>query len=524
MIITPAVLSLPADLLVSSVAIVTNQLTIAVIASSETAACPLCSTPSARVHSHYQRTVADVPCCGRRVVLQLHVRRFRCALSSCPRRIFTERLPLLVRPWAQITERLRQALIAIGLATSGQQGARLATHLGITTSASTINRGILALPPPSSPFPCHVVGIDDWSYRRGHRYGTILVDLVGRRVLDLLPNRQVAAVAQWIRQHPEVDTISRDRGEIYADGVSQGNPSIVQIADRWHLLKNLGDALERFVVRCHLSALWRSVQAEEPVPMDPEPLMIPDIPVPMPSLKRQQRFTAIHDLLAEGKSLRAIARHLGLRRNTVRRYARMTTLQPRPILRASKVDPYRAYLYRRWSEGCTLASQLFAEVQQLGYRGSYSQIRDCVARLRQHPSGVPIPPARRSPRQIRWLLAQTSDQLTATERHQRLALLAASPETLTMFASYHTFWALVRLQRVRELERWLANAEHSGIEELGAFANGVRRDYSAVAQAISSPWSQGQVEGQITRVKLVKRQMYGRAGFALLRQRVLHRI
>ena len=232
-----ALLPLPPGLTLDSVDLATTVVTFAIVATSQTASCPLCATPSTRIHSHYQRTVADLPCCGRRVVLHLQVRRFRCSLPSCPRRIFTERLPLLLRPWAQMTERLRQVLVALGLATSGQAGARLAAHLGMRISGSTVNRLILALPPPAPPCS-RVVGIDEWSYRRGHRYGTILVDLESRCVLDLLPDRQVQAVAEWIRHHPQVHSMSRDRGGIYADGVRHGNTAIVQIADRWHLLKS----------------------------------------------------------------------------------------------------------------------------------------------------------------------------------------------------------------------------------------------------------------------------------------------
>jgi len=518
-----ALLPLPPGLTLDSVDLATTLVTFEIVATSQTASCPLCATPSTQMHSHYQRTVADLPCCGRRVVLHLHVRRFRCSRPSCPRRIFTERLPLLVRPWAQMTERLCKALVALGVATSGQQGARLAAHLGMRVCASTMNRLILALPPPA-PLSSRVVGIDEWSYRRGHRYGTILVDLEARCVVDLLPERQAQDVAQWIQQHPQVQRISRDRGGIYAEGVRQANAAIVQIADRWHLLKNLGEALERFVERCQLSQLLVHLLQNETTSAGPSPPPHPETPMPGSASKQQQRFRAIHDLVAAGSSLHTISRTLGLARNTVRRYARMSVVPSRPRLRASQVDPYRAYLYRRWSEGCTSGVQLLAEIQQRGYRGGYTQLKGALARLRQQVPAPHLPPVRLSPRQIRWLLARSPDRLTEDEHHHRTALLAASPETYRIWASYHAFWRLLRGRQVNALEGWLWQAEHSGIEELQAFAAGVRRDHTAVTQAIGSRWSQGQVEGQITRLKLIKRQMYGRAGFRLLRQRVLHRI
>jgi transposase len=245
---TSPFLPLPPGLRIADVTATPCGVQVAVFATTPTAMCPACGTRSTRVRSTYVRTAADVPSGGQRVTILLRVRRFMCGYASCSRRIFAEQFPDWLSPRERQTRRRRQALVTLGLASSGALAARVARHLGMPSSPTTINRAIMSLAPPAAPPPVQV-GIDDFAFHRGHRYGTMVVDLARHRVLDLLADREATSAAQWLRAHPSVEWVSRDRGEAYADGVRQSGLPIEQVADRWHLLANLGDARERMAGR-----------------------------------------------------------------------------------------------------------------------------------------------------------------------------------------------------------------------------------------------------------------------------------
>lgn len=225
-----------------------GQLVLHVTATSRSAACPLCAQPATRLHSRYSRVVKDLPCAGQQVQLLLHVRKFFCDTPGCARKIFAERLPQLVAPWAQMTTRLCQALQAIGLATCGRLGARLASRLGITTSWMTIVRRVMALPTkPAEQVQC--LGVDDFSFLRGRTFGTVLVDLDTHQVIDLLPDRQAETATTWMQAHPEITHVSRDRGSEYASAASRGAPQAIQVADRFHVAKNVSEAVADLLAR-----------------------------------------------------------------------------------------------------------------------------------------------------------------------------------------------------------------------------------------------------------------------------------
>jgi transposase len=211
-----------------------NQLVLHVTATSSTALCPLCTQPATRLHSRYRRAVKELPCAGQQVQLILHVRKFFCDTPDCVRKVFAERLSPLVAPWAQMTTRLCQAIAAIGLATCGRLGARLASRLGILTSWMTIVRRVIALPTrPVESVLC--LGVDDFAFRRGRTFGTVLVDLDTHHVIDLLPDRQAETATTWMVAHPEITHVSRDRGSEYASAASAGAPQAIQVADRFHV-------------------------------------------------------------------------------------------------------------------------------------------------------------------------------------------------------------------------------------------------------------------------------------------------
>ena len=384
------------------------------------------------------------------------------------------------------------------------------------------------LEPPAGP---HVLGVDDWAWRRGQRYGTILCDLERRRVVDLLPDRQAETLAAWLRRHPGVTVVARDRAGAYADGIRQGAPQAVQVADRWHLLRNGSDVLRQVLDRhpAQLRQAARAVTAELDAaapPPEPRPPSKLEQGQRDRDAKRQVRFEEIARLHRQGLGVRAIARTLGLARNTVRRWLRRGRAPTwRKGRRPSIVDPYAAHLQRRWREGCHNAAQLWREIRAQGFPGRAVIVRQWVARLRSgDTAAVPTAPAPRpvwrtpSSRQAARLLLTDAESLHDTERTFVAALTAASPEIRAAQELVGTLAGLIKARDAAGLEPWFEAAQGGA---LGGFADGLRRDLPAVRAALTLPWSTGPVEGHITRLKLLKRQMYGRAKFDLLRQRVL---
>lgn len=210
--------------------------------------CPVCDQQTARLHSHYRRTVADLPWGGRHVRVVLNVRKFRCAEPECPRKIFTERLPSLVEPHARKTTRLREVLELVGFALGGKAGARLVRRLGMRASPTALLRYVRGAAIADLPAP-EVIGVDDFGLRRGRKAATIVVDLERHRPIDLLPDCSASTLANWLEAHPSAQTISRDGAREYARGIADGAPDALQIADRWHLLKNLREVLQKVLER-----------------------------------------------------------------------------------------------------------------------------------------------------------------------------------------------------------------------------------------------------------------------------------
>ncbi len=526
---------LPNGLEMTSVSETPEEVLVHVTSRRSHSSCPLCSTPSSAIHSSYSRHPRDLPCVGRPIRLVLDVKKFFCRVPECPRKIFTERLPDLIEVSSRLTKRLRESVQEIGFATCGKGGERLGNKLGMGFSDATVLWSLFLVPLPEVG-QVHVVGVDDWSWRRGKRFGSILVNLETHKIVDLLADREAESVRAWLAAHPEVDVVSRDRGGVYIDGATQGAPQATQVADRWHILSNLGDAVEAFLLRAHTRL--------EDVGAKPEQEQVPDKPLssfsatPACQRKSQARllrkwklYERVQELHVTGMSLRKIGEELGLARNTVRKYFRQAPEPPLPTprpLRASQLDPYEDYLLQRWSQGERNAAQLHREISERGYPGSKSMVKAYVGHLRTTTADGSAPHSRKerakaiSPRALRWLLAQKREKLEKDDQARLDQLLKLSPEVQTVYALLQAFLSMVRERKHQELRSWMEQASRSKIAELRSFVTGIERDYDAVHAALRLPWSQGITEGKVNKLKTLKRVMYGRAGFALLRQRLLH--
>lgn len=543
-----------AGLHIDDVAVHGGEVSLTATAVRRTASCPLCHRRSRRVHSRYHRRIADLPVGGCPVTLHLRVRRFFCPNPRYARRIFAERLPVLVDPGGRRSHHLRAALERVAFALGGEAGTRLASALGMPTTPDVLLRLIRTATLPEIGTP-ERVGVDDFALRKGRTYAGLVVDLDARRPLDVLPDCTATTIATWLAAHPSIRLVTRDRGTAIVEGVTRGAPQATQVADRWHLLKNLGDVVERLLVRergaWHDALVGVTTEEDQDATVDPAP----DDETVMPSshtstpratqaaqeqharrTRRIARYEEVRLLHRQGWSGHAIARTLHLSRTTVQSYL---TSEAAPILRPrgrkySKLDPYKEYLARRWQEGCHNAQVLFHEVRRRGYTGGHSILREYVAAFRQKVPCVTttcIPPihvraAARptwSPRQLVALLMRRSADLTQKQEAALTRIQAASPMLVAVYEAVQTFAVMVREREVNGLTGWVETLRHSEHRELRGFAEGLLEDYAAVRAGLTVRESNGPTEGQINKLKLVKRSMYGRGKVDLLRQRVVWR-
>ncbi|AUY54580.1 transposase [Streptomyces sp. CB01881] len=497
------------------------------------AECPGCGAWSSRVHGSYLRFPADLPSSGRRVVLALRVRRFACPDRSCPRRTFVEQIEGLTRRHGQSTERLRSSVAAVGLALAGRAGERMVQLLGLRGSRSTLLRRVMELPDQPVGAPT-AIGVDDFALRKGHVYGTVIIDAITHRVLDLLPERDAATLGPWLADQPQVEVICRDRASAYAEAADMAAPQAWQVADRYHLWRNLTQAVERTVLD-HRSCLHSlPVIESEPEPQWETPVLADsgadEDEKPAPSGRMADRRSAhhalVHELLEHGMSMREVARHLGWSRNTVRRYAHAARWQDmmkdrRP--QTSKLDPFKPFLARRWEEtgGKITGRVLFEEITARGYRGGLTLLAQWKRQALTAPDSVPPPPPPPSVRQVTGWLTRHPAGLTLDEEVQRKAILAHCPELDTAAGLVTSFAEMLTRLEGERLTEWITDAMTSSLPGISTFAVGLNSDYDAVHAGLTTHWNSGPVEGTVNRIKMLKRQMYGRAGFDLLRKRVL---
>jgi transposase len=535
----------------------TASITLVVTTIRAAIPCPDCARLTQRVHSRYVRTVADLPWNGVQVRLRVRSRRFFCGHADCPRRIFTERLPGLVQRYARRTVRLTEALQLIGFALGGEAGARLAATLGLGVSPTAMLEQLRRANSGTSP-TTRMLGVDDFAFRKGVSYGTILVDLEEGRTIELLPDRRAETLAAWLKEHPGVQLVTRDRSFEFARGIAEGAPAAVQVADRFHLLCNLREMLERVVERNRhrlqgivvptaVRGPACSTGPGEAAPRPRQPAKRSLVEQATRCARYQGRLSLrqqVHALRQEGDSVLGISQRLNLNRSTVYRYLRQEpesgAIRTRFV--GSKLDPHLPYLSQRWAAGCRNGNQLWRELRERGYRGS----RKMVALWTQHQRETPAPTTPRkyrsapaastgpgdrqtstavarlpSTRRVTRLLFREHDSLSLEERATLTSIHEVAPELAAIQPLVQEFQRLVRTRDAAGLDLWREHALASDLADLRSFVTGLDRDRAAIDSALRLPWSNGPVEGQVNRLKLLKRQMYGRAGFDLLRARVL---
>ena len=505
---------IPSGLIVESETRGDDEICLVVRAAAGMVFCPLCASPSRRIHSRYMRRVSDLPCSGRSVRLHIVTRRFCCEVSDCPRRIFAERFDEAVLPVrSRRTARLEGLVHHLGLALGGRPAASFAKRLMLPVSNDTLLR-VVRRRARSGVGALNVVGIDDWAFRRNHRYGTIVCDLERRRVVALLPDRERATIEAWLGDHPEIQIVSRDRGGGYGEAAAKALPRALQVADRWHLFENASAAFLD-AVRKSMRAIRTAIGATM---INPDLLTCAEKLQYEGYLRREETNADIMALVRDGMAIKQIVRQTGHSRGLVRQVIRGQRTDVFRV-RQSSLDAHLPWLDAQWESGCRKGAELWRRMRDRGFRGSERVVREWATRRRRAETASDhqlrkVPSART----IARLLTMARDHLSKAESVTVAAIEAgviALTEARTLVERFHS---MIRMKVEADLDAWLTDA---GTSLLASFAAGITKGKAAVRAAIVEPWSNGQTEGQINKLKMVKRQMYGRAKIDLLEARLI---
>lgn len=504
----------PAGFSVDRVTRTKNGIEIAVHGSRRAGTCPSCGTISRRVHSRYRRQVADLPVSGQCVRVIVAARRFRCDAVLCGTQIFTERFPPDVLPRsARRTARLEGIVHHLGLALGGRPAASFARRLMVPVSNDTLLR-VVRRRAQAPRTPLRVIGIDDWAWRRNHRYGTIVCDLEARQVVTLLPDREPATAQAWLGGHPQIAIVARDRGGAYGMATKKALPNAVQVADRWHLMENASRAFLD-AVRRSMRLIRRSVGAAT---INPDLLTAAERLQYEGYLRREETNTSILALAKDGVPIKQIVNRTGHSRGLVRRVIRGERSDVFRV-RQSSIEAYLPFLEDQWAAGNRNGTELWRRLKRMGFRGSLRVVSEWSTRRRRaeraDAAGLQRIPSART---IARMMSTGMDNLSKADSVTIATIEAGVPALVEARELVADFHAIIRRRDGRQLNPWLERARPSLI---AAFANGVTKDKAAVGAAIVLPWSNGQTEGQVTRLKLVKRQMYGRGKLDLLQARLI---
>lgn len=505
---------IPAGLIVETITEDEGVIVVSARSRADEQACPLCGKLSSRIHSRYIRMAADLPCAGKRVKLQLVTRRFFCSGRFCRRRIFAERFdPGIIIERARRTSRLEHIVHHLGLALGGRPASCFAQRLMMPVSNDTLLRVVrrrAKLPAE----PLNVIGIDDWAWRRNQRYGTIVCDLERRRIVALLPDREIATVETWLADHQDINVVSRDRGGGYGEATSKALPHALQVADRWHLMENASAAF--------LDAVRKSMRSIRSVigatTINPELLTSAEKLQFEGYVRREEANAVILALAGQGVAIKEIVRRTAHSRKLVRQVIRGERTDVFRV-RQSSLEAYLPLLDELWSSGCRNGAELWRCLKAKGFRGALRVVSEWATRRRRAEQASDqqlqkVPAARR----IAKMMTAARDHLSKADTVLIAAIEAGVPMLVKARDLIDRFHSMIRKKTTSDLEPWMIDA---GPSLLASFASGIDRDRAAVRAAIVELWSNGQTEGQITKLKLVKRQMYGRGKLDLLQARLI---
>ncbi|WP_456112200.1 ISL3 family transposase [Streptomyces specialis] len=469
--------------------------------------CPICGVPTGKVHGYHGRTVADVPVDGRLVVVNVQVRRLVCPVLDCRRQTFREQVPGLLERLQRRTTRLSSQVSGVVKELCGRAAARLTRTLAVPVSYATALRILRRIPVPTVRIP-RVIGVDDFALRRRHRYATIIIDAETGERIEVLPDREAATLETWLRGKRGIEVVCRDGSATYAEAIRRALPDAVQVSDRWHLWRNLCDKVLA-EVRAH-APCWATVN--------------PPRPGGIREQTTRERWHKVHTLLDSGVGLLDCSRRLNLALNTVKRYARIPEPPAdriAPRYRPTLVDPYRDHLRRRRSENPAVpVTHLLHEIRERGYTGSANLL---VRYLNQGRAEGDRPVT--TPRRLARHLLTRPEHLWTKDTALLGLLTTACPEMTALTRLTGEFAALLTPAQANDnkLTQWITTARASDLPHLHSFCNGLELDRAAVNASLTLPWSNGRTEGVNTRTKKIMRQMHGRAGFDLLRHRILLR-
>lgn len=511
--------------------------------SAAEARCTECNALSKTIHSRYYRVLRDVPLISKPVVLRLQVRRFKCGNTNCPRQIFVESIEGLAKRFQRSTLRSVDMQREISLSLGGEAGARLAKSLGLPISGDSLLRRLASIERlPSGEL--RVIGVDDWALRRGQTYGTLICDLERRRPVAMLKTRSAEALIEWLKAHPEIEIISRDRAGEYARAAATGAPQAIQIADRWHLLRNSTEALQKVIElkQAEINAAITSIPCEKSaVPGDFRPMEqqeqsniatslhdVEELSLGKVSASKALNYQAVQELSTKGYSQRSIARTTGLGRATVRKYieSKVCPFRKTP-LRPVRLIKFKNQIQSLIENGVTGITDIFRRLIDQGFDGSYDMVRRYLkSRFKSSPStGKKVIRELEvwSSRKTAWFLASSSKSLSSKDEIRLNLISQACPDVRIAADLTISFGRLIRERNKAGFGSWIiAAAEACVPKPIRNFAASLLRDRDAVEAALEQPWSNGQLEGQINRLKMLKRQMYGRANIKLLECRMVN--
>lgn len=487
-----------------------------------TSSCPTCGQTSCRIHSRYCRMVRDLPIADYKVKLQLIVRKFFCDHAPCEQRIFTERGTKLLKPYARRTIRMDESLRSIAFSTSAEQGSKLSKQMDMPVSADTILR-LIRKTPVNPNLSTSAIGIDEWAFLKRRKYGVIICDLKTHRPLALLRNFTSEAVQQWLQKQSKIKVISRDGSRLFKNAIKESNADILQVTDLWHLVHNFNERIERILQQTVGSRIPIPF-SEQDSPSSTQSSFVPESPRETErERQKKQLMEQVKSFGRQGFSYTAIADILKVNWRTVKKYIQteQVPLQGKHK-HQSKLDPYLNIIHASIQPGVT-AQGVYEHLISLGYNGSFSLVSHYMANLRKQKRKGKQNKRYLSRMKLQKWLWQSSLEIKKRSKWVFLDdLLNRHPQLQKLYELIQTFQVMIRHRLPHYLDHWISQASQNKMVEMHRFVKRIQSDYDAVKNALTYRWNNGILEGQINRLKTLKRVMYGRANFDLIEKRVLY--